>query len=93
MVVGVVMTAKDVYQAGQRSLEQGSAKPLAAEGIRQVGGWGGGIAGAKIGFGVGALLGIETGPGAIVTGAIGAVIFGAAGYFGADWIADKISPN
>lgn len=34
----------------------------------------------------GALVGIETGHGAIVTGAIGAIVFGFAGYFGADYI-------
>lgn len=38
-------------------------------------------------------MGIETGPGAILTGAVGAVIFGAAGDFGADWIADYIGEN
>ncbi len=51
------------------------------------------LAGGKIGLVAGALVGIETGPGAIVTGAIGAIIFGIAGYWGADWIADHISPN
>jgi hypothetical protein len=51
------------------------------------------LAGAKIGFVGGALFGIETGPGAIVTGALGSIIFGAAGYFGAELIADQISPN
>ena len=34
-----------------------------------------------------AALGIETGPGAILAGAAGALIFGTAGYFGANWIA------
>jgi hypothetical protein len=72
---------------------QGSFKPVGAEVIRQVGGWGGAFVGAKVGFAVGAMFGIETGPGAIITGAIGAVVFGALGYFGADLIADRISPN
>jgi murein DD-endopeptidase MepM/ murein hydrolase activator NlpD len=92
-VVGVILTVKDLAAATDRSIEQKSMKPLAAETIRQVGGWGGAAAGAKIGGVVGAAFGIETGPGAIVTGAIGAIVFGAAGYFGADWVADKISPN
>jgi hypothetical protein len=35
-------------------------------------------------------IGIETGPGAIITGAVGSVIFGTVGYLGADWIADFI---
>ena len=92
-VFGVIVTAADVARATQRSIDQRSLKPLGAETIRQVGGWGMAIAGSKIGFGLGALFGIETGPGAIVTGGIGAVVFGAAGYFGADWVADHISPN
>lgn len=89
-VVGVVFTVADVASASQRSYTQRSFKPIAAETVRQIGGWGGAIAGGKIGFVVGAALGIETGPGLIVTGAIGAIIFGAAGYFGADWIAGFI---
>lgn len=93
MVIGLVFTAADLGMAADRSITQRSFKPIGAETIRQVGGWGGAFAGGKIGFGVGALFGIETGPGAIVTGGVGALIFGAAGYFGADWIADHISPN
>lgn len=68
-------------------------KPITAESIRQIGGWGGAIAGMKAGGLAGAALGIETGPGAILTGAAGALIFGTAGYFGADWIADFIDSN
>lgn len=92
-VVGVVFTVKDVAEASQRSLEQGSFKPITAEALRQAGGWGMGFAGAKIGFAMGAAFGIETGPGALATGMIGAMIFGCAGYMGADWLADMISPN
>ena len=83
----------DVARAADQSVKQKSFRPLGAEAVRQVGGWGMAAAGAKIGFATGALFGIETGPGAIVTGGIGAIIFGAAGYFGADLIADQISPN
>jgi len=89
-VVGAVFTVVDVADATQRSIERNSYRPLAAETVRQVGGWGGAVAGGKIGFLAGAALGIETGPGLIITGAIGAIIFGAAGYFGADFIADWI---
>ncbi|HEU0175809.1 MAG TPA: hypothetical protein VFV58_16215 [Blastocatellia bacterium] len=92
-VVGVVVTLADLTQATQQSINQNSFRPIGAELVRQAGGWGMAFAGAKIGFGVGALFGIETGPGAILTGAVGAIVFGAAGYFGADWIADHISPN
>ncbi len=93
MVLGVVMTAVDMGHAAHQSVQQESFRPIAAETVRQVGGWGGALAGAKIGGLAGAAVGIETGPGAIVTGAIGAIIFGAAGYFGADWVADMINEN
>jgi len=91
--VGVVLTVYDVSKATVKSVEQNSYKPLAAEGIRQVGGWGMALAGAKIGGAAGAAVGIETGPGAILTGAAGALIFGTAGYFGADWVADFVDKN
>ena len=42
---------------------------------------------------MGVAVGVETGPGAIITGAVGALVGGFAGYFGADWIADFISEN
>jgi hypothetical protein len=84
-VVGVLFTAYDLKQAGERSCAQHSIKPVAAEVVRQIGGWGGAAAGAKIGAVLGAACGIETGPGAIV--------FGGLGYFGADLIADQISAN
>jgi hypothetical protein len=93
MVVGVVVTIADVAVAAERSVQQKSFRPLGAEAVRQAGGWGGALGGAELGFGVGALFGIETGPGAIITGAIGALVFGAAGYLGADWVADRISPK
>lgn len=51
------------------------------------------VAGAKIGTVAGAAVGIETGPGVVLTGLIGGVIFGTSGYFGADWVADHIDEN
>jgi len=85
--VGVVITAYDLEQAGQRSYQQNSIKPLAAETVRQVGGWSGAWAGMEIGGGLGAAAGIETGPGALVTGLVGSLIGGYAGFTGADWAA------
>jgi hypothetical protein len=92
-IVGFAMTAIDMGHATQKSIEQRSVKPVAAETVRQVGGWATAWAGMKLGAAGGAALGIETGPGAIVTGAIGAMIGGTAGYFGFDWIADHIDAN
>jgi hypothetical protein len=91
--VGIALTVYDVGKATVKSVEQQSAKPITAEAIRQIGGWGSAMAGAKAGAWIGGTLGIETGPGAILTGAAGALIFGTAGYFGADWIADFIDSN
>ncbi|HEY7073817.1 MAG TPA: hypothetical protein VH418_00545 [Solirubrobacteraceae bacterium] len=55
-------------------------------GIETVGSIGGGVGGGLL---AGAL-GIETGPGAVATGAAGAVGGSAAGRGGASWIADKL---
>ncbi|HBZ3563707.1 TPA: glycine zipper family protein, partial [Klebsiella pneumoniae] len=92
-VTGIVFTAYDLEQASEKSLKNGSVKPITAEVIRQAGGWGMAVAGAKIGTVAGAAVGIETGPGVVLTGLIGGVIFGTAGYFGADWVADHIDEN
>lgn len=89
-VVGVVFTAADVANAAQKSYDKRSYKPLAAEAVRQVGGWSGAYAGGILGAEIGAAFGIETGPGAIITGAIGAIIFGAIGYWRGDVIAGWI---
>jgi hypothetical protein len=92
-IVGFAITAYDLANATEKSIEHHSVKPIAAETLRQAGGWGMAWAGAKVGAGIGAFFGIESGPGAIVTGAVGAIGFGAAGYFGADWVADHIDAN
>ena len=92
-VVGVAFTAHDVGNATVRSVEEKSVAPLAAEGLRQAGGWGMGWLGMKAGCAAGALVGIETGPGAILACGVGGLVFGTAGYLGADWLADLISEN
>jgi hypothetical protein len=92
-VVGVVFTVYDLGSAGVESVQKNSVKPIAAETIRQVGGWGGAWAGMKLGFLGGAAVGIETGPGALLTGLAGGIVFGYLGYKAGDAIADKISPN
>jgi RHS repeat-associated protein len=88
--IGIAVSAYDVGNAAMKSMETGSPRPILAEGVRQVGGWGGAIAGAKIGAVIGGALGVETGPGLIVTGAIGSIVGGVAGYYGASWIAKYI---
>lgn len=92
-VVGFVVTAVELSQATQRSVATRSAAPIAAEGIRQVGGWAMAWGGMKLGGVAGAAVGIETGPGAILFGAAGAMAGGFAGYMGFDWIADQLDAN
>jgi hypothetical protein len=91
--IGIVVSVYDLGKASAQSYEQHSVKPIAAETVRQAGGWAGGLAGAEIGAEIGVALGIETGPGAIITGAIGGLIGGAIGFFDADIAADQIHPN
>lgn len=92
-IVGFAMTAVNIAHATEKSIDQGSIKPIAAESIRQAGGWAAAWAGMKLGAAGGALLGIETGPGAVVSAAIGGLVGGTAGYFGFDWIADHLDEN
>lgn len=91
--VGFTFTVYDLSFATNKSVKNESFNPIVAESIRQTGGWAGAITGIKIGGATGALMGIETGPGSILTGALGALVFGTAGYFGFDWIADFIDEN
>jgi hypothetical protein len=93
MVVGIVVSVRDISIATVESIDNDSPAPLAAEAIRQTGGWAGAWLGAKGGFVAGAALGIESGPGAIATGIVGAMIGGALGYYSADCIADEIYKN
>lgn len=91
-VIGIGFTAYDLGVATDQSIKTKSVRPLEKEMVRQIGGWGGAVAGAKMGAAAGALVGLETGPGTIITGAIGGIIFGAIGYFGGSLVADQI-PN
>jgi len=91
--VGIVMSVHDLGKAGVQSHRLGSVRPLAAESIRQAGGWAAAFAGMKLGAATGALVGVQTGPGAVLTAAVGGLIGGVGGYFGFDWIADHIHEN
>ena len=72
-----IRTANRLSQEGNQTAAQSE---LTHFGARSVGGW----AGAGIGMAGGALLGVETGPGLLVTGAIG----GVAGVFAGDKFAE-----
>jgi hypothetical protein len=92
-IIGFAMTAVNMAHATEESFRLQSPRPISAEAIRQIGGWTAAWAGMKLGAAGGALMGIESGPGAVLTGAIGGMAGGVAGYFGFDWIADHIHEN
>jgi hypothetical protein len=92
-IVGFVIAAYDLEQAASKSIERQSVKPLAAETIRQAGGWSAAWAGMQLGAAGGAAIGFETGPGAVVFAVVGAAVGGTMGYFGADWVADHVDAN
>jgi hypothetical protein len=92
-ILSFVITALELTHAARKSMAMRTAAPVAAEGIRQVGGWAMAWGGMKLGGLAGAAVGIETGPGALVCGAAGALVGGVAGYMGFDWIADQIDPG
>lgn len=91
-IFGIVFTAYDLDVATEQSVQTKSIRPIRREAVKQMGGWGGATAGARIGAALGASIGVETGPGAIITGAIGGLLLGAVGYFGADWLNQKFDP-
>jgi hypothetical protein len=91
---GVAVTAYDLTGAALESVELGSPRPIAAETVRQAGGWGGGVAGAALGAKLGGTSGWALGPwGAFGLGVGLAVVGGVGGYFGADFLADFVHPN
>jgi hypothetical protein len=92
-IVGFVMTAVDLGAATQKTVRIGSVKPLAAESLRQAGSWAATWGGVKLGAAAGALVGIETGPGAVLFAAGGGLLGGVGGYLGFDWVADSIDAN
>jgi hypothetical protein len=92
-VVGVVVTVYDLGNATVESIHQDSPKPLVKEAARQTGGWAGGWVGMKLGCMAGGALGIETGPGAVISCGVGGLIFGAAGFYGASWLVDYIDSS
>lgn len=90
---GIAFTVYDLGAATVDSVQSHSIRPISAEAVRQVGGWGGAWAGMGMGFAAGAAFGIETGPGALLTGMAGGIFFGWRGYKLGDSVAKKINPN
>jgi hypothetical protein len=93
LIIGVAVDAYQLGSAGAESIERGTPRPVVAQAVRTVGGWGGAWAGAKLGCMGAGLAGIETGPGAALFCIAGGAVGGFAGYYGADWIADMIEED
>jgi hypothetical protein len=91
--IGLAWTAAEMGRAGTISARQKSIRPLAVESVAQAGSWAAGAAGFKAGGKLGAMVGLKTGPGMLVTAAMGACIGGLAGYVGAKRVADATLPE
>jgi hypothetical protein len=89
LVYGIYETTNNLLNAADESIRTGSETPIVKQTVRETGGWGGAIAGAEAFAALGALAGIETGPGAIVLGLAGGLVGGTLGYFGADVAIEK----
>jgi len=88
--LGVASDAWLMKKAIDRSLEAKTLRPAAAQATRSLTTWGAVWAGAELlGLG-GALAGIESGPGVVVTSGIGAIVGGFIGLFASNWLARKI---
>jgi hypothetical protein len=89
---GAVVTgydAADTFHDAARLRSQGNATAAQAQierfAIRNLSGWGGAVAGLS----AGAMAGVESGPGLLVTGAIGGIVGAVAGDEVADWLNDR----
>jgi hypothetical protein len=91
--IGLAWTAVEMGRAGTISVRRKSIRPLAVECVAQAGSFAAGAAGFKAGGKLGAMVGLKTGPGVLVTAAVGACIGGLAGYVGAKRVADATLPE
>ena len=88
--LGVASDAWQMKKAIGRSVATRTLRPAAAQATRSLTTWGAVWAGAELlGIG-GALAGIETGPGVVVTSGVGAIVGGFLGLFASNWLAQKI---
>lgn len=62
---------QSVAQSAPLGSTAGAVARLKDVQLDRIGGWDGAVVGAKMGAAAGALVGIETGPGTVITGAIG----------------------
>ncbi len=62
-VFAIGFTAYDLKLAAEESVKQNSVKPISVEVVKQAGGWGGAMAGARIGVVAGPQSGLRRGQG------------------------------
>ena len=91
--MGFTLTAVNMTHAAKVSITENTVKPIAAESIRQVGGWASAWAGIKLGAAGGAAVEVTTGPGVLISAEVGSIGGGIAGFFAFDWIADHFYEN
>jgi|GEM_PF-3068631 len=93
-VLGLAGDAHQLGAAISKSLKSGTVRPAAAQATRSLTSWSAVWAGAEL-FGTGgALLGLASGPGAVVASGVGALVGGCVGLFASDWLARRIEvPN
>lgn len=90
LALGIVTDARQLSKAISKSVRSRNVRPAAAQATRSLTNWSAVWAGAEL-FGTGgALLGVATGPGAVVTSSVGALVGGYVGMFASEWIARRI---
>jgi hypothetical protein len=90
VLAGVAVDVWQMAKAVRRSVSMRSALPATAQAARSLTTWGAVWAGAEL-FGTGgALMGLELGPGVVITTAIGATVGGCVGFFAGDWVAQQV---
>ena len=85
-VVGALGTTYRLSSSVDQSFSLGTPAPVGSQIVREAGGWAGAWMGFKGGAAFCGALGIESGPGALVTGLAGGIVGGFVGY----WAGDEI---
>jgi hypothetical protein len=90
VALGIVTDVRQMSKAIGKSVRSRNMRPAAAQATRSLTNWSAVWAGAEL-FGTGgALLGVATGPGAVVTSSVGALVGGYVGLLASEWIARRI---
>jgi len=88
--LGIITDARQMSRAIDKSVRSRNIRPAAAQATRSLTNWSAVWAGAELFSTGGALLGVATGPGAVVTSGVGALVGGYVGLLASEWIARRI---